>query len=162
MLLRSRRDTVRLGGAIGRALEPGDLVLLSGGLGAGKTFLARSIVRARGVTEGVRVGSPTFSLVHEYETPRGKLLHVDLYRLRDTPTPLADEIGRLGLREQRAEGAVLLVEWGESADEALGGEASLTVELVAGLLPNQRQVTLEGERASAVQAAAVGSPAVPR
>jgi tRNA threonylcarbamoyladenosine biosynthesis protein TsaE len=151
MLLRSRRDTVKLGGAIGRALEPGDLVVLAGGLGAGKTFLARSIARARGVTGRHRVGSPTFSLVHEYDTGKGRLLHVDLYRLLETTVPLEDEIQRLGLREQRAEGAVLLVEWGESGAHALGGGVALTVRLAPGLSPNQREVTLEGPRAVAVK-----------
>ena len=150
MLLRSRRDTVRLGRAIGRALRPGDLVLLAGGLGAGKTFLARSIVRACGVVGRVRVGSPTFSLVHEYESPRSRVLHVDLYRLLDTPMPLAVEVERLGLREQRAGGAVLLVEWGETADDDLGGDAALTVRIRPGPLPNQREVTLDGPRRPAV------------
>jgi len=150
MLLRSRRDTVRLGGAIGRAIGPGDLVLLSGELGAGKTFLARAILRARGVTGGVRVGSPTFSLVHEYETAEGRLLHVDLYRLRDGRVPLEDEVARLGLREQRAEGAALLVEWGEGAEACLGGEVALGVRLEHGQAPSERRVTLDGPLAGAV------------
>lgn len=152
MLLRSRRDTVKLGVAIGRALCPGDLVVLSGGLGAGKTFLARSILRARGVTGRHRVGSPTFSLVHEFDTPSGCVLHVDLYRLRETAVPLAEEIGRLGLREQRADGAVLLVEWGEGADGALGGDVGLCVRLEPGPLANQREVSLLGPLSSAVLA----------
>ena len=150
MLLRSRRDTVKLGEAIGRVVEPGDLVLLSGGLGAGKTFLARSIVRALGVPGTVRVGSPTFALVHEYETPRGLFLHADLYRLLETRVPLAEEVARLGLREQRADGAMLLVEWGDSAALALGGDVSLAVTLAPGLGPNQREVTLRGARAQAL------------
>jgi len=141
---------VKLGQAVARVLEPGDLVLLAGGLGAGKTFLTRSIVRARGVTGRVPVGSPTFSLVHEYETTAGRLLHVDLYRLLDGAVSIEDEVSRLGLREQRAEGALLLVEWGETADAALGGDVSLLVRLATGSLPNQREVTLEGARAAAV------------
>jgi tRNA threonylcarbamoyl adenosine modification protein YjeE len=150
MLLRSRRDTVRLGRAIAEALQQGDAVILTGGLGSGKTFLARAILRARGVTRRVRVGSPTFSLVHEYETDRGALLHADLYRLRDGVVPLATEVARLGLREQRREGAVLLVEWGEDAEDALGGDVALTVTLAPGPLPNQREVSLAGARASAI------------
>jgi tRNA threonylcarbamoyladenosine biosynthesis protein TsaE len=150
MVLRSRRDTVRLGRAIGRALGPRDLVLLSGGLGAGKTFLARSIVRALGVAGDVRVGSPTFSLVHEYETRAGRLLHVDLYRLRDTARPLPEEIARLGLREQRAEGAMVLVEWGEGAADALGGDVSLRVQLEPCSIATERLATLEGPLAWAL------------
>jgi tRNA threonylcarbamoyladenosine biosynthesis protein TsaE len=151
MRIGSRRDTVRLGRAIGRVLEPADLVLLSGGLGAGKTFLARSIVRALGVTNQVRVGSPTFSLVHEYASPRGLILHVDLYRLCDGPVPLDVEIGRLGLREQRAQGAVLLVEWGDAAVDSLGGDAALTVRLEPLPAVNQRDATLGGPRAGLVE-----------
>jgi tRNA threonylcarbamoyl adenosine modification protein YjeE len=150
MILRSRRDTTRLGRAIARALRPGDLVLLCGGLGAGKTFLARAVVRACGVAGRVRVGSPTFSLVHEYETPRGTVLHVDLYRLGDTAAPLEAEIRRLGLREQRGDGAVLLVEWGEAARDFLGAAVALTVRLGAAPLSNQREVTLEGPLAAEV------------
>ncbi len=125
--LRSRRDTTRLGAAIARVLEPGDLVVLAGDLGAGKTFLARSIARSLGVTGAVT--SPTFTLVQEYATSRAPLLHVDLYRLRESKTPLSQEIARLGLRERRAEGAILLVEWGEDAISSLGGTPSLVVRL---------------------------------
>ncbi len=150
MILRSRRDTIRLGQAIARAVRPGDFILLSGGLGAGKTFLARSIVRACGVAGRVRVGSPTFSLVHEYETPRGSILHVDLYRLAGTTVSLAAEIQRLGLREARGDGAVLLVEWGEAARDFLGAAPALTVRLGEGPRPNQRDVTLEGPLMAAV------------
>jgi tRNA threonylcarbamoyladenosine biosynthesis protein TsaE len=157
MLLRSRRDTVRLGRAIAGALAPGDLVLLSGDLGAGKTFLARSIVRARGVTGRVRVGSPTFSLVHEYDSPRGLLLHADLFRLHGTAVPLSDEVGRLGLREQRADGAIVLVEWGDGAEHALGGDIALTVRIKQGPQPSQREAALDGPHA-AVVAAVVSLP----
>ncbi|HEX3345421.1 MAG TPA: tRNA (adenosine(37)-N6)-threonylcarbamoyltransferase complex ATPase subunit type 1 TsaE, partial [Polyangiaceae bacterium] len=125
--------------------EPGDLVLLSGELGAGKTFLARTIARALGVDGSVT--SPTFALVLEYETERATLVHVDLYRLRGPD--LAAEVARLGLRERRREGAVLLVEWGDDAVEALGGEPSLVVSLVvAGEL--ERVATLSGPRADGI------------
>ncbi len=125
--LRSRRDTTRLGATIARVLEPGDLVVLAGDLGAGKTFLARAIARGLGVKGAVT--SPTFTLVQEYATERALLLHVDLYRLRESKTPLAQEIARLGLRERRAEGAIVLVEWGEDAVGALGGDPSVVVQL---------------------------------
>jgi tRNA threonylcarbamoyladenosine biosynthesis protein TsaE len=123
--LRTRRDTRRLGAAIAGVLVPGDLAMLSGDLGAGKTFLARAIARALGAVGAIT--SPTFALVHEYATARGPLLHADLYRLRGER--LVDEVARLGLRDRRTEGAILLVEWGEDAAASLG-EAALAVSLV--------------------------------
>jgi tRNA threonylcarbamoyladenosine biosynthesis protein TsaE len=144
--LETRRDTTRLGAAIAATLGPGDLVVLSGELGAGKTFLARAIARGLGVAAGERVTSPTFTLIHEHETRRGPLLHVDLYRLLDSPASLATEVARLGLRERRAEGAILLVEWGDPAIAELGGDPALVVELAAAE-GTRREATLRGRRA---------------
>jgi tRNA threonylcarbamoyladenosine biosynthesis protein TsaE len=124
-------------------LRAGDLVILSGGLGAGKTFLARAIARALGVGEAVT--SPTFTLVQEYETTKGPLLHVDLYRLLGDK--LAAEIARLGLRERRGEGAILLVEWGGDAAGMLGDPPELVVTLTA-TSDRAREATLVGTRAS--------------
>ena len=121
LALGTRRHTTRLGERIAAMLEPGDLVLLSGDLGAGKTFLARAIARALGVPANVAIASPTFTLVQEYETSKGTLLHVDLYRLRDDDREKTrKEILRLGLAERRAEGAIALVEWGEGYEAELG------------------------------------------
>jgi tRNA threonylcarbamoyladenosine biosynthesis protein TsaE len=142
--LRTRSDTRRLGAAIARRLEPGDLVLLSGDLGAGKTFLVRAIARALGVVGAVT--SPTFTLVQEYRTERGPLVHADLYRLLGNAV-LADEVARLGLREMRAEGAILAVEWGDGAIDALGGRPALLARLaISGA--SDRTVTLSGPSAN--------------
>lgn len=121
--LRTRRDTTKLGAEIAERLLPGDLVLLSGDLGAGKTFLARAIARALGVPAETAIPSPTFVLVQEYMTRSNTpLLHVDLYRLREDgdPAKLARETRKLGLAERRDEGAIVLVEWGEGLDAELG------------------------------------------
>ena len=123
--LPTRRETRRLGAAIAGVVESGDLVLLDGALGAGKTFLARAVARAMGVRGSV--ASPTFSIVQEYVTAHAVLLHVDLYRLRGEGLPA--ELARLGLRERRREGAILLVEWGLDAIDALGGDAAVVVAL---------------------------------
>ena len=107
MSLGSEAATVALGARIARGLHAGDAVLLSGELGAGKTALARGILRARGVTE--HVPSPTFTLVQSYETPGLTVRHFDLYRVEN-----ARELDELGLDEALDEGAIL-VEWPERA-----------------------------------------------
>jgi tRNA threonylcarbamoyladenosine biosynthesis protein TsaE len=143
--LPTRRSSVELGAKVARVLAPGDLVLLAGDLGTGKTFLTRAIARALGIVD--RIPSPTFTLVNEYPCAIGTLLHVDLYRVRGEEAPLALEVHRLGLRQRRLEGALLIVEWGEEAQPALGGHAALTVALaIAG--EHERVATIGGERAS--------------
>ncbi len=107
--------TQRLGAGIAGGLQPGDAVALWGDLGAGKTTLARAILRALGVTEDVP--SPTFTLVQSYDTPRLPVSHYDLYRLKT-----AREMEELGFDQALADGAVL-VEWPERAPEALPPEA---------------------------------------
>jgi len=125
-ILRNRAETRCLGAAIARELRDGDLVLLAGDLGAGKTFLAAAIGRALGVRAALT--SPTFALVHEYAARGGRtLVHADLYRVRGGG--LGDEVARLGLRDRRVEGAIVLVEWGEEAIDALGGAPAFLVGL---------------------------------
>jgi tRNA threonylcarbamoyladenosine biosynthesis protein TsaE len=142
--LRTRHDTRKLGAALARVLCPGDLVILSGDLGAGKTFLVRALARALRVWQPVT--SPTFILVQEYPTERAPLVHVDLYRLRGDGLVLNDEVARLGLRERRGAGALVIVEWGEEAIEALGGKPEFFISLaIAG--EHERTATLSGSRA---------------
>ena len=117
--LATRRATRRLGAALGAVLVPGDLVVLEGGLGAGKTFLVRAIARALGVASSVPVTSPTFALVHELPA-RVPLVHSDLYRLRS-----AAELEELGLVDRIGHDAVVLVEWGERFLDALGRDGLL-------------------------------------
>ncbi len=128
--LPTRKATIRLARRVANALRPGDLLLLGGPLGAGKTFFARALLRALGVPESVAVPSPTFALVHRYAGP---VIHADLYRVRDEPNPIAS-VRALGLRDDREDGAILVVEWGEGLEEALGGpaEGSLTFDRSGG------------------------------
>jgi tRNA threonylcarbamoyladenosine biosynthesis protein TsaE len=142
--LRTLRDTAKLGARVARVVGPGDLVLVSGDLGVGKTSLVRFAARALGVRE--RVTSPTFAIMNEYPAEAFSLVHVDLYRLRDGAVGLAGEIARLGLRELRREGAVLFVEWGDDAVDTLGGRPALVVTM--SLDPaGARKAALSGPRA---------------
>jgi tRNA threonylcarbamoyladenosine biosynthesis protein TsaE len=115
--LPTRRATRRLGLTLGRVVQPGDLVILEGDLGAGKTFLVRALARGLGIPETTPIQSPTFALVHEHVAGRIPLVHADLYRLGEV-----DELVELGLSE-RLEDAAVIVEWGERFVEALGGDA---------------------------------------
>src|SRR5690606_38336558 len=100
-------DAERIGGAIGAALMPGDVVLLSGDLGAGKTTLGRAMLKARGLKGDAP--SPTFAIGQPYAPPEVDLAiaHVDLHRIED-----ASELIELGLDDYLYDGA-LLIEWPE-------------------------------------------------
>ena len=112
----SPEDTERAGAALAAALAPGDVVLVSGELGAGKTTFVRGAARALGVTEPVT--SPTFVVGHLYEGARGRVAHLDLYRLAG----LDDEDPGL-LDPYFGPDLVTFVEWPERAGlEALLGE----------------------------------------
>jgi len=104
----SAEETIELGRALARELEPPKIVLLRGDLGAGKTTLVKGIAKGFEAAEEEDVTSPTFTLVHEYRGPRVNVYHVDLYRV-DT----ARQLETLGLDDLLEERAVLLLEWGE-------------------------------------------------
>jgi len=114
--LATRRETMRFGALLATTARAGDLLILAGDLGAGKTFLARALARSLGVSREVRVTSPTFTLVHQYQAAI-PLVHADLYRVGD-----ASGLIELGLDELRADGAFLVVEWGEPYVAELGGD----------------------------------------
>ncbi|MGV3573991.1 MAG: tRNA (adenosine(37)-N6)-threonylcarbamoyltransferase complex ATPase subunit type 1 TsaE [Devosia sp.] len=100
--------TVAFGQELAGLLEPGDIVSLEGELGAGKSALARATIRALAGDPELEVPSPTFALVQPYDTPRGPVLHADLYRLGE-----AAEAEELGLLDNA--NAFVLVEWAERA-----------------------------------------------
>lgn len=112
----SMNETVRLGRKIGKNLKAGDLVALTGELGAGKTTLVKGIVEGLGVPKRQGVVSPTFILIHEYQG-REKVFHMDWYRLKTVRG--ADE---LLAEECFSSGAVNLVEWAEKGGEILPKE----------------------------------------
>ena len=127
--------TAELGARIARGLEPGDAVLLKGELGAGKTTLARAILRALGV-EG-HVPSPTFTLVQAYQTEELPVFHYDLYRI-ENPRELAE----LGIDDAMEDG-VVLVEWPERGFPQRLAADALTVTLTQGS-PTAREAHIAG------------------
>ena len=116
-----------IGAAIGAVLAPGDVVLLSGDLGAGKTTLARAMLKARGLA--TEAPSPTFAIVQPYAPPEVDLpiAHVDLYRIEQP-----GELIELGLDDYLYDGA-LVIEWPERLGEDGAGALS----------PDRLSVTLE-------------------
>lgn len=113
--------TQALGQRLAQALRPGDLVLLEGDLGAGKTALARAVIRALAGDPTLDVPSPSFALVQPYDTGFGPVLHADLYRLA-----AASEIDELGLFDDPD--AIVLVEWAARVPD-LAARASITITL---------------------------------
>lgn len=103
----SEEETIALGEELARRLPPRAVVLLIGQLGAGKTTLAKGIVKGLGAAQPEEVSSPSFTLIHEYGASP-KVYHVDLYRLEEPR-----ELATLGLEELLDQDAVVLVEWGE-------------------------------------------------
>jgi tRNA threonylcarbamoyladenosine biosynthesis protein TsaE len=122
---RSVAGTLAIAQTIAELLPAPRLVVLRGELGAGKTTLVKGWVKALGAGEPEEVTSPTFTLVHEYDGPKVKLYHLDLYRLETER-----ELATLGLEDMAGEpDALVLVEWGEkfaSVMERADAEIAMT------------------------------------
>jgi tRNA threonylcarbamoyladenosine biosynthesis protein TsaE len=140
-------QTQALAAALATLACPGDLVLLAGDLGTGKTAFAQGFAAGLGVDEPVT--SPTFTLVRTYASGRLKMHHVDVYRLDHLQEALD-----LGLAEMVDDVAVTLIEWGDVVAPALPGD-SLEIRLAYGSADDERTLTLEsvGRRWSARQRA---------
>lgn len=98
-------QTRRLGAHLGKLLQPGDVVLLEGDFGSGKTTLTQGIARGLGIDDRY-VNSPTFTLINEYRKGRSPLYHVDLYRLEGN-----EQVATLGLEDYFDSRGVTVVEW---------------------------------------------------
>lgn len=141
---RSEEETRALGERVGQLLRKGDVVLLSGALGAGKTCFTQGIARGLGVS--IPVNSPSFVIMNEYQG-RERLFHVDLYRIEDV-----EELDELGLWDY-AEQGVLVIEWPERGADILPGDG-LIVELRYGERERERSIGLRGRGARGKELAA--------
>ncbi len=131
----SEEASARLGFMLGRLLQPGDILTLWGGLGAGKTFLAGALARGLDVDPEIPITSPTFTFINEYDG-RLHLYHLDLYRLGDP-----DELETLPWREALYGTGVAVIEWPERLGELLPEERfDIRIEITG---PQSRRFTLE-------------------
>ena len=122
LISHSPAETIAIGCGLGKLLQPGDILCLAGGLGAGKTCLARGIAMGLGA-DGAHVSSPTFVLAQEY-SGRIPMYHLDLYRLR-----LAGEVEDAGLDEYIGGDGVAVIEWPDVYGPLLNADR-LTVEIL--------------------------------
>jgi tRNA threonylcarbamoyladenosine biosynthesis protein TsaE len=130
----SEEETIALGEKLAHDLPQHAVVLLIGNLGAGKTTLAKGIVKGLGAADPDEVSSPTFTLIHEYGQ-RQKVYHVDLYRL-----DRAAEAVALGLEELFEKDAVVLIEWGERFPRIMPAERiEIRIAVCDG---DQREITV--------------------
>ena len=137
---KSPDETYRLGEQIGGDLLAGDIVLLYGGLGAGKTLLVKGIMNSLGYDVD-EVTSPSFTLVNEYRTERFTVYHIDLWRL----DPSNDPAGAVGLDEIVEVGnSVAVIEWADHLGKAAFSGRVIRVN-IEGDGDDPRQITVESE-----------------
>ena len=139
IVLANEQATRRLAVDVASILKAGDLVTLSGDLGAGKTAFARALIRHLAGDEALDVPSPTFTLVQTYALPRFTVVHADLYRVTHT-----GELAELGV-DEAAENAVVLLEWPDRAEDVLPADRlAIAFTLAPHLGVNQRNAELTG------------------
>ena len=140
LLLADDAATEALGARLAAQLAPGDLVLLEGDLGAGKTALARAIIRTLINEAELEVPSPTFALLQPYAGKGRRILHADLYRIADPR-----EIDELGLTDDPE--AIVLVEWAERAPElATRADAVVTLAIPADGAGRRARIAFRSDR----------------
>lgn len=134
----SAEETALLGNKIGQAVKGGEIILLNGDLGVGKTVFSKGLGQGIGVKEPI--SSPTFTVLQIYESGRVPLYHFDVYRIAD-----AEEMDEIGYEDYFYGNGVCLIEWAELIAEILPSEViRVTIEkdLERGL--DYRRITVEG------------------
>ena len=110
--VKSIDETTKIGLDLGKLLNPGDIVCLTGDLGTGKTHITKGIAKGLDINENIT--SPTFTIVNEYDSGRLKLNHFDVYRVSDP-----DEIYAIGFDDYIFSDAVSIIEWANYIEEIL-------------------------------------------
>jgi len=150
--LENEQATVQLVGDIAVALEPGDMITLSGDLGAGKTMFARAMIRILADDPAIAVPSPTFTLMQVYDLPRFPVVHVDLYRLEGP-----GELAELGF-DDLPKDAVILLEWPDRAEGFLPPDRfDVAFTLAPRLGPEYRDARITGHGSFATRAERIGT-----
>jgi tRNA threonylcarbamoyladenosine biosynthesis protein TsaE len=132
-ITRSEEETMAVARELAATLKRGDVVLLSGNLGAGKTAFVRGLATGLGIDPS-EVSSPTFTIVHEYRGGQLTLYHADLYRLERAATE------DIGLEEMGVKDGVLAIEWPDRLTHALPAARDVHLEIVD---ENARQITFD-------------------
>ncbi len=136
IITNSAEETIAVGRQLRSILHSGQMIVLRGNLGGGKTTLVKGIAEGFHAAAQENVTSPTFNLVHEYRGSSATIFHIDLYRI-DTER----ELMTLGIDDLRSEpGAILLVEWGEKFDQIKSeSDGEIAIEIVG---ETQRRVSV--------------------
>ena len=133
--------TVRIAECLAPLLQPGDVVLLDGGLAAGKTFFTRHVVETLKTNDDI--SSPTYTIANIYQSLRCDVLHVDAYRLAD-----AQEFHNLGL-EVAIEASICLIEWGSRIEAAFDDYLQISLLPVSGKEGGRRfEISAQGRRSN--------------
>ncbi|MFI3226734.1 MAG: tRNA (adenosine(37)-N6)-threonylcarbamoyltransferase complex ATPase subunit type 1 TsaE [Clostridia bacterium] len=129
-------ETEIIGEKIGKKLQAGDVIALTGDLGAGKTAFTRGV--ARGVGYDGRVTSPTFAIVNEYYCDKITVYHFDMYRISD-----GDELYNIGFDDYLNSGGILIIEWSENITEYLPSDI-IKID-IKNIDENSRRLTVGGK-----------------
>jgi len=135
-ITKSADETRRFGELVAESLKPGDVVVLSGDLGAGKTVIASGIVKAL-TGKSHTVTSPTFTIVNEYDG-NVKVNHFDFYRIKSS-----DELENIGIFEYLYSDAVNIVEWAERAPEVFGDDLFVLDIHINKINDSKREILVE-------------------
>lgn len=135
--MKNEQDTERFGMELARRLMPGDLVAMTGNLGAGKTTLTKAIAKGLGVKD--MVTSPTFTILQEYQDGKLPFYHFDVYRIAGP-----EEMYELGYEDYFFDEGVCVVEWADRIDELLP-PGTIHIEISYGDDPEERRYRVWGK-----------------